>query len=43
MQKIEDIVFTEADTSWLHHPYEDALIITTKIANNLIHQALING
>ena len=27
----------------MHHPYEDALVITTKIANNLIHQVLIDN
>ena len=37
MPKPEDIVFTETDANWVHHPYEDALVITTKIANSLIH------
>ena len=43
MLKPEDIIFTETDVSWVHHPHEDALVITTKIANSLIHQVLIDS
>ena len=43
MPKLEDIVFTETDASWVYHPHEDALIITTKLANSLIHQVLIDS
>ena len=43
MPKPEDIIFTETDASWVHHHHEDALVITTKIANNLIHQVLIDS
>ena len=42
MQKTEDIVFTKTDASWVHHPH-DALVITTKIANSVIHWVLIDG
>ena len=38
MPKQKDIVFTETDASWVHHPYEDALVITAKLANSLIHR-----
>ena len=41
--KLEDIVFTKTDASWVHHPHEDALVITTKIANSLVHRVLINS
>ena len=37
MPQPDDIVFTQADTSWVHHPYEDALVITIEVANNLVH------
>ena len=43
MLKPEDIVFIETDTSWVHHPHKDALVITTKIANNFIHWVLIDS
>ena len=43
MQKWEGITFTEIDTSWVHHPHEDALVITNKIANSLIHWVLIDS
>ena len=39
----EDIIFIETDASWVHHPHEDALVIITKIANNLIYQVLIDS
>ena len=37
MPKPEGIVFTETDTSYMHHPHEDTLVIAAKIANSLIH------
>ena len=43
MPKSEDIVFTKTDASWVHHPHKDALVITTKIPNNLIHRVLIDN
>ena len=27
----------------MHHPHEDALVITTKLANSLIHRVLIDS
>ena len=43
MPKPEDIVFTETDTSWVHHPHEDTLIIISKIANGLIHWVVVDS
>ena len=43
MPKSEDIIFTKTDASWVHHPQEDVLFITTKIANSLIHLVLIDS
>ena len=43
MPKSEDIVFKETDASWVHHPHEDSLVITTKISNSLIHWVLIDS
>ena len=42
-QKPGDIVFTEADANYVHHPHEDALAVTTKIANNIIHRMLVDN
>ena len=39
----DDIVFTQADTRWVHNPHEDAMIIISKIANNLIHRLLVDS
>ena len=36
MPKLEDIVFTKTDASWVHDPHEDALVVTTEITNSLI-------
>ena len=43
MLKSEDIVFTVTNASWVHHLHEDALVITTKIANSLIYRVLIDS
>ena len=40
MPKPEDIIFIETDTSWVHHPPKDALVIIAKIANSLIHRGV---
>ena len=40
---LEDIVFTHADASWVHHPYEDALVIIAEVANSLVHQLLVDS
>ena len=42
MPQPDDIVFTQVDASWAHHPHEDALVITVEVANNLIHQLLVD-
>ena len=33
----DDLVVTEAESSCVHKPYEDALVITVKVANSLVH------
>ena len=33
----DDIVFTQANASWMHNPNEDALVITAEVANSLVH------
>ena len=43
MLKLKDIVFAETNASWVQHPHEDALVITTKITNSLIHRVLIDS
>ena len=39
----QTIVFTEANVSWVHNPYENALVITAEIANSLIHRLLVDN
>ena len=38
---MEDIVFTEADARWVHHPHADALVITARIANSNVHSLMV--
>ena len=33
-KSLKTFVFTEADARWVHHPYSDVLVITTRIANS---------
>ena len=42
-QKPRDIIFIEADANWVHHPHKDALVITAKIANKIIHRILVDN
>ena len=39
----DDIVFTQADTSWVHNPHEDLVVITAEVANSLVHRLLIDS
>ena len=39
----EDIVFTEADTKWVHYPYTDILVITVGMANSNVHRMLVDN
>ena len=39
----DDIVFTEADASWVQNPYEDGLVITVEVANSLVHRLLVDS
>lgn len=42
-KECEDIVFTESDACWVHHPHQDALVVTTKVGNSSMHQIMINN
>ena len=42
-RELEDIVFTNLETRWVHHPHVDALVISAKIANNNVHKMLIDN
>ena len=39
-QELEDIIFTKADTRWVHHPHADALVITTRVTNSNVHRLM---
>ena len=43
MREPKDIIFIEVDTKWVHHPHTDALVITFKIANNIVHRMLVDN
>ena len=42
LRELEDIVFKEANTRWVHHPHVDALVITARVANNNIHHLMVD-
>ena len=39
----KDIVFTEANAKWVQHPHIDALVITIRIANSIVHRMLVDN
>ena len=39
----DSIVFTEANVSWVHNPHDDAVVITIKVANSLVHRLLVGS
>ena len=41
-RELKDIVYTEADARWVHHPQVDALVITARVANNNVHRLLVD-
>ena len=41
--QLDDIVFTQADASWVHNPYEDTLVIVAEVANSLVHRLLVDS
>ena len=41
-RELEDIIFTEANTRWVHHPHANALVITVRIANNSVHRLMVD-
>ena len=43
MPQLDDIVFTHADASWVHHPHEDSLVITIEVANSVVHWLLVDN
>ena len=41
-QELEDIIFIEAYAMLVHHPHADALVITARVANNNVHQLILD-
>ena len=39
---MEDIVFTEADARWVHHPHAHALVIIARIDNSNVHRLMVD-
>ena len=39
----EDIVFTKTDAKCVHYPHIDALFITVRIANSIVHRILVDN
>ena len=37
------IIFTDEDARWLHHPYDDEIVITFAVANNTTRRVLIDN
>ena len=42
-QKLEDVVFTEADSRWMHHLHSEALVKTARVTNNNVHIMLVEN
>ncbi|XP_074359696.1 uncharacterized protein LOC141699750 [Apium graveolens] len=38
-----DIAFREADARWVHHPHNDALVISFQIGTKNIHRAFVDN
>ncbi|XP_074324376.1 uncharacterized protein LOC141661291 [Apium graveolens] len=38
-----DITFREADSRWVHHPHNNALVISIQIGTKKIHRAFVNN
>ena len=43
MPQSDNIIFIQANASWVHHPHEHALAITTEVANTLVHRLLVDS
>ena len=39
----DDIIFTHTNESWVHHPHEEAVVITIEVANSLVHRLLVDS
>ena len=42
-RELEDVVFTEADARWVHHPHSDAFVVTTWVTNINVHRMLVDN
>ena len=41
-QELEDIVFTEVDARWVHHPHADALVSIARVTNSNVHRLMVD-
>lgn len=39
----KDITFTEEDAKWIHHPHNDALVVTLRIGTMNVHRVFIDN
>ena len=42
-RELEDIVITEVDARWVHHPHTDALVIIARVANSNVNRILVDN
>ena len=42
-KELEEITFIKADGQWVHHPYNDLLVITTTVGNMNVHRKLVDN
>ena len=41
-RELEDIVFTEVDARWVHHPHPNALVSIARVANSNVHRLMVD-
>ena len=42
-RELEDVIFTKADSRWVHHPQSNALVIAARVANSNVNRMLVDN
>lgn len=37
------IIFSEDDTKWVHHPHNDVLVINARIGSSCVHRVFVDN